>query len=163
MPYVASVGTYLPCWGTTQCRAVGDGGVAAFQLRQIAADQNDRSDRTAGNQRGVAGLDGEGDRVVASVRHQHKPDMTTFPATTCAAKQTFAMAVVTPVDVDVTEVHDFFSGIELIGYEDLGFAERFGGYKLVEAEVTGVGGALPVNPSGGLKAKGHPPGATGVA
>jgi acetyl-CoA C-acetyltransferase len=51
----------------------------------------------------------------------------------------------------------------LISYEDLGFAERFGGYKLVEAEVTSVGGALPVNPSGGLKAKGHPPGATGVA
>jgi acetyl-CoA C-acetyltransferase len=61
------------------------------------------------------------------------------------------------------EMHDFFTGIELISYEDLGFAERFGGYKLVEAEVTSVGGALPVNPSGGLKAKGHPPGATGVA
>ena len=73
------------------------------------------------------------------------------------------MAGMTPVDVDVTEVHDFFTGIELIGYEDLGFAERFGGYKLVEAEVTSVGGALPVNPGGGLKAKGHPPGATGVA
>jgi acetyl-CoA C-acetyltransferase len=98
-----------------------------------------------------------------SVMHQHKPDMTTLPATTRAAKQAFAMAGMTPVDVDVAEVHDFFTGIELISYEDLGFAERFGGYKLVEAEVTSVGGALPVNPSGGLKAKGHPPGATGVA
>jgi acetyl-CoA C-acetyltransferase len=98
-----------------------------------------------------------------SVMHQHKPDMTTFPATTRAAKQAFAMAGMTPADVDVAEVHDFFTGIELISYEDLGFAERFGGYKLVEAEVTSVGGALPVNPSGGLKAKGHPPGATGVA
>src|SRR6202011_5413007 len=97
-----------------------------------------------------------------SVMHQHKPDMTTFPATTRAAKQAFAMAGMTPADVDVAEVHDFFTGIELISYEDLGFAERFGGYKLVEAEVTSVGGALPVNPSGGPKAKGHPPGATGV-
>ena len=62
--------------------------------------------------------------------HQHKPDMTTFPATTRAAKQAFAMADMTPADVDVAEVHDFFTGIELISYEDLGFAERFGGYQL---------------------------------
>ena len=73
------------------------------------------------------------------------------------------MAGFTPSDIDVAEVHDFFTGIELISYEDLGFAERFEACKLVEAEVTTVGGALPVNPSGGLKAKGHPPGATGVA
>lgn len=98
-----------------------------------------------------------------SVMHQHKPDLTTFPASTRAAKQAFAMAGMTPSDVDVAEVHDFLTGIELISYEDLGFAEKLGGYKLLEAEVTSVGGALPVNPSGGLKAKGHPPGATGVA
>ncbi len=73
------------------------------------------------------------------------------------------MAGMTPTDIDVAEVHDFFTGIELISYEDLGFADRFEAYKLVEAEVTSVGGALPVNPSGGLKSKGHPPGATGVA
>ena len=73
------------------------------------------------------------------------------------------MAGFTPSDIDVAEVHDFFTGIELISYEDLGFADRFEAYKLVEAEVTTVAGALPVNPSGGLKAKGHPPGATGVA
>ncbi|SEH72377.1 acetyl-CoA C-acetyltransferase [Mycolicibacterium rutilum] len=98
-----------------------------------------------------------------SVMHQHKSDMTTMPATVRAAKQAFSMAGLTPSDVDVAEVHDFFTGIELISYEDLGFAERFGGHKLVEAEVTTIGGGLPVNPSGGLKAKGHPPGATGVA
>lgn len=50
-----------------------------------------------------------------------------------------------------------------MSYEDLGFAERLEGYKLLEAEVTTVGGALPVNPSGGLKAKGHPQGASRVA
>ncbi|BBX69194.1 thiolase C-terminal domain-containing protein [Mycolicibacterium psychrotolerans] len=98
-----------------------------------------------------------------SVMHQHKPDLTTFPATTRAAKQAFAMAGLGPVDVDVAEVHDFLTGIELMSYEDLGFAERLGGYKLLEAGETSMGGSLPVNPSGGLKSKGHPPGATGVA
>lgn len=98
-----------------------------------------------------------------SVMHQHKVDMTTFPATVRAAKRAFSMAGLTPADVDVAEVHDFFTGIELMSYEDLGFADRFGAYKLVEADVTTIGGSLPVNPSGGLKSKGHPPGATGVA
>jgi acetyl-CoA C-acetyltransferase len=89
--------------------------------------------------------------------------MTTFAATTKAAARAYAMAGVTPSDIDVAEVHDCFTGVELISYEDLGFAERFEGYKLVEAHETSVGGRIPVNPSGGLKAKGHPPGATGVA
>jgi len=75
-----------------------------------------------------------------SVMHQHKPDMTTLTATVRAAKQAFGMAGLTPGDVDVAEVHDFFTGIEMISYEDLGFAERFGASKLLEAEVTSVGG-----------------------
>lgn len=98
-----------------------------------------------------------------SVMHQHKADMTTFAATVRAAKQAFAMAGMTPADIDVAEIHDYFTGIEMISYEDLGFAERFGAHKLLEADATTIGGRLPVNPSGGLKAKGHPPGATGVA
>ncbi|WP_261553749.1 thiolase C-terminal domain-containing protein [Frankia tisae] len=97
------------------------------------------------------------------VMHQHKKDMTTFPPTVKAAKAAFAMAGIGPADIDVAEVHDCFTGVELISYEDLGFAEKFGAYKLIENGVTSVGGAKPVNPSGGLKAKGHPPGATGVA
>ncbi|RDH80467.1 thiolase family protein [Mycolicibacterium moriokaense] len=97
------------------------------------------------------------------VMHQHKSDMTTFPATVKAAKAAFGMAGLTPRDVDVAEVHDCFTGVELISYEDLGFADRFMGHKLVERGEHYVGGAIPINPSGGLKAKGHPPGATGVA
>ncbi|MCM3925770.1 thiolase family protein [Frankia sp. AiPs1] len=97
------------------------------------------------------------------VMHQHKKDMTTFPPTVKAAKAAFTMAGLGPDDIDVAEVHDCFTGVELISYEDLGFAEKFGAYKLIENGVTSVGGAKPVNPSGGLKAKGHPPGATGVA
>jgi acetyl-CoA C-acetyltransferase len=97
------------------------------------------------------------------VMHQHKVDMTTFPPTRKAAKAAFAMSGLGPRDIDVAEVHDCFTGVELMSYEDLGFAERFRGHELVEAHDTSVGGRIPVNPSGGLKAKGHPPGATGVA
>jgi acetyl-CoA C-acetyltransferase len=79
------------------------------------------------------------------------------------ATQVFAMIGLTPADVHVAEVHDFFTGIELLSYADLGFADRFEADKLVEAEVISVGGSPPVNPSGGLKSRGHPPGATGVA
>ncbi len=145
--------TIVTPFGLYDCAPQSDGAAALV----IAAD--DVVDRFTDRPvwiRGVGlGLD--------SVMHQHKPDLTTFPATIRAAKQAFGMAGLIPADVDVAEVHDFFTGIELISYEDLGFAERFGAYKLVEAEVTAVGGSLPVNPSGGLKAKGHPPGATGVA
>lgn len=97
------------------------------------------------------------------VMHQNKRDMTTFPATVKAAKQAMAMAGVVPSEIDVAEVHDCFTGVELISYEDLGFAEKFQAHKLVESEGTSIGGTIPVNPSGGLKAKGHPPGATGIA
>lgn len=97
------------------------------------------------------------------VMHQHKKDMTTFPATVKAARAAYAMAGIGPDDIDVAEVHDCFSGVELISYEDLGFCERFGAYRLMEDGVTSFGGSKPVNTSGGLKAKGHPPGATGVA
>ena len=97
------------------------------------------------------------------VMHQHKVDMTTFPPTVKAAAAAYAMAGVGPSDIDVAEVHDCFTGVELMSYEDLGFAERFCGHKIVEARDNYVGGRIPVNPSGGLKAKGHPPGATGVA
>ncbi len=140
-------------FGVYDCAPQSDGAAA---LLLAAEDVVDRfTDRPVWI-RGVGlGLD--------SVMHQHKADMTTFPATIRAAKRAFSMANLTPADINVAEVHDFFTGIELISYEDLGFAEPAEAYKLMEAEVTCVGGALPVNPSGGLKAKGHPPGATGVA
>lgn len=140
-------------FGVYDCAPQSDGAAA---LVLAAEDVVDRfTDRPVWI-RGVGlGLD--------AVMHQHKRDMTTFPATLRAAKQAFAMAGLTPSDIDVAEVHDYFTGVEMINYEDLGFAERFEAHKLLEAEVTSVGGALPVNPSGGLKSKGHPPGATGVA
>ncbi|MDY0014048.1 MAG: hypothetical protein RBS40_14275 [Rhodocyclaceae bacterium] len=95
--------------------------------------------------------------------HQHKRDMTSFPSTIKAAKQAYSMSGLTPKDINFAEVHDCFTGVELITYEDLGFAEKFQGHKFVESRAHYVGGSKPINPSGGLKAKGHPPGATGVS
>jgi len=145
--------TVVAPFGLYDCTPQSDGAAALLLVSEDVADRY--TDRPVWI-RGVGlGLD--------RVMHQHKRDMTTFPATVKAAKQALGMAGLTPSDVDVAEVHDCFTGVELISYEDLGFAERFGACKLVEAGVTSVGGTLPVNPSGGLKAKGHPPGATGVA
>lgn len=140
-------------FGLFDCTPQSDGAAA---LLVVAEDVVDRFTDNPVWVRGVGlGLD--------HVMHQHKRDMTSFPATLRAAKQAYAMAGITAADIDVAEVHDCFSGVELISYEDLGFAERFGAHKLVENGDTTVGGRIPVNPSGGLKAKGHPPGATGVA
>lgn len=140
-------------FGLYDCTPQSDGAAAVI----LAAE--DVVDRYTDRPVWVRGFGLGMDRVM----HQHKNDMTTFPPTVRAAKAAMAMAGVTPKDIDVAEVHDCFTGVELISYEDLGFAEKHEAYKLIEAGETYVGGSIPVNPSGGLKAKGHPPGATGVA
>lgn len=96
-----------------------------------------------------------------STLYAHK-DITTLPSTVLAAKQAFDMAKVKPGDVDVVELHDCFSPAEVVDSEDLGFFEKGKGGRAVEEGITQVGGKLPINPSGGLLAKGHPTGATGV-
>lgn len=140
-------------FGVYDCTPQSDGAAAVI----LAAE--DVVDRYTDRPVWVRGVGIGMDRVM----HQHKKDMTTFPPTVRAAKAAMAMAGITPQDVDVAEVHDCFTAVELINYEDLGFAPRFEAHKLIEAGETYVGGSIPVNPSGGLKAKGHPPGATGVA
>ncbi len=89
--------------------------------------------------------------------------LTNFPATRTASSQAYEQAGIGPDDVDVAEVHDCFSITELVTYEDLGFCEQGEGGQYVEDGQTYIGGETPVNPSGGLLAKGHPIGATGVA
>lgn len=140
-------------FGLYDCTPQSDGAAAVILAGEDVAD------RYTNRPVWVRGVGLGMDRVM----HQHKKDMTTFPPTLRAAKAAMSMARVTPRDIDVAEVHDCFTGVELISYEDLGFASRFEAYKLVEAGENYVGGSIPVNPSGGLKAKGHPPGATGVA
>ena len=78
-----------------------------------------------------------------------------------AAQKAYAMAGVTPRDIDVAEVHDCFTIAELMAYENLGFAEPGQGAELIRAGETYIGGKIPVNVDGGLLSKGHPIGATG--
>jgi acetyl-CoA C-acetyltransferase len=73
------------------------------------------------------------------------------------------MAGIGPADVDVAEVHDCFTITEVMNIEDLGFVEKGQGGPASLEGVTALDGRIPVNPSGGLLAKGHPIGATGVA
>jgi acetyl-CoA C-acetyltransferase len=89
--------------------------------------------------------------------------LTSLSAAKFAAKEAYEMASVRPEDIDVAEVHDCFTIAELMAYEDLGFCKLGEGKNLVEREETKLGGRIPVNTSGGLKAKGHPVGATGTA
>jgi len=84
-------------------------------------------------------------------------------STRIAAERAYKMAKVEPKDVDVAEVHDCFTIAEIIEYEDLGFCRPGEGGRLIEEGVTFLDGDVPVNTSGGLKAKGHPVGATGAA
>lgn len=88
---------------------------------------------------------------------------TDLPATTRAAQKAFAVANLKPTDIDVVEVHDAFSPAELMALEALGFFQAGCAAAATVEGVTGSSGSLPVNVSGGLKAKGHPVGATGVS
>ena len=90
-------------------------------------------------------------------------DLTSFEATRQAAKEAYEMSGLTPGDVQFAEVHDCFSIAEIIHMEDLGFFKPGEGYKAVAEGLTRLDGPKPINTSGGLKAKGHPVGATGVA
>ncbi|MEM2385551.1 MAG: thiolase domain-containing protein, partial [Candidatus Bathyarchaeia archaeon] len=92
-----------------------------------------------------------------------REDFTSLRAAKLAAKQAYEMADVKPEDVDVAEVHDCFTIAEIIAYEDLGFCKPGEGGRLAENGETALKGRIPVNTSGGLKAKGHPVGATGTA
>ena len=146
-PYVAEP------FGVLDCCPQSDGAAALI----LAA--HDVADRYTNRPVWVRGVGLGLDRVM----HAHKADLATFAATTKAAKAAYTMAGVGPGDLHVAEVHDCFSGVELMDYEDLGFCGPGEAPALIESGATRVGGRLPVNPSGGLKAKGHPPGATGVA
>jgi len=91
-----------------------------------------------------------------------REDLTALRAVKKAGEEAYRSAGLTPKDVDVMEVHDAFTIAEIIIYEMLGLAERGRGVELIREGVTTFHGEIPVNPSGGLKSKGHPIGATGV-
>lgn len=90
-------------------------------------------------------------------------DLTRVRAREAAARQAYQQAGLEPSDIDVVELHDCFSIAEILALESLGFYPQGGAYDAASRGETGLGGRIPVNPSGGLKAKGHPIGATGAA
>jgi acetyl-CoA C-acetyltransferase len=92
-----------------------------------------------------------------------REDITIMKSTIEASKKAYSFAHLEPKDIDVAEVHDCFTIAEIIEYEDLGFCKKGEGGKMIENGETEIGGRIPINTSGGLKSKGHPVGATGVA
>ena len=92
-----------------------------------------------------------------------RDDLTTLKALRICSEQAYKMANKTPEDMDVCEVHDAFTILEVIQSEDLGFFKKGEGAKAAHEGLTEINGKIPINPSGGLKARGHPLGATGVA
>jgi acetyl-CoA acetyltransferase len=101
--------------------------------------------------------------VVSGRREQAGDDILDAEITARAARQAYEAAGLGPDDVDVVELHDAFTIAELLYYEALQLAPRGEAVPLLRSGATRLGGRVPVNPSGGLLAKGHPLGATGVA
>ncbi len=92
-----------------------------------------------------------------------RPDFVGLNASVRASKKAYEMAKIGPDDIDVATAHDCFTIAEIMAYEDLGFCDKGEGAKLVREGMTEIGGTIPVNVDGGLKAKGHPIGATGCS
>jgi len=93
--------------------------------------------------------------------HDRK-SLTTMNATVKAAQEAYKQTGLTSKDIDLAEVHDCFTIAEIVATEDLGFCKKGEGGKLLDKKETEIGGRIPVNTSGGLKAVGHPVGATGI-
>lgn len=106
--------------------------------------------------------------VLAAIQTRGSPriagheDIVSFDATVKAAQRAYAASGLSAKDIDFVELHDCFSMAEIIDSEDLGLVPRGLGAKWAAEGRTRVGGSIPINPSGGLLAKGHPVGATGL-
>ncbi|MHB2036508.1 MAG: thiolase C-terminal domain-containing protein [Nitrososphaerales archaeon] len=92
----------------------------------------------------------------------YRDELTSFAATRIASREALKMADLNVKEMDFIEAHDAFTINELIAYEDLGLCDKGAGGKLMESGATRIGGTIPVNTSGGLKAKGHPVGSSGI-
>jgi acetyl-CoA C-acetyltransferase len=101
--------------------------------------------------------------ATASMSVLHRPSLTGLPSAERAAAEAYGMAGVGSDEIEVAEVHDCFTIAEIMAYEDLGFCKKGEGGPFVEDGQARIGGRVAVNVDGGLKAKGHPIGATGVS
>jgi acetyl-CoA C-acetyltransferase len=134
------------------CSLISDGAAAAIVM---AAD---RARDFPGKPVRVLGIAQASDYLALD----QKADITTFPAVKAAAAKAYKMAGVGPDEIEFGELHDCFTIAEIVALEDLGFVPRGQGGFCSAAGFTARSGAKPMNASGGLKAKGHPVGATGV-
>jgi acetyl-CoA C-acetyltransferase len=110
----------------------------------------------------VVWLDGVG-AATSSMSVLRRPDLTGLPSAQEASRQAYSMAGVSASDIKVAEVHDCFTIAEIMAYEDLGFCKKGEGGPFIADKRSYIGGDVAVNVDGGLKAKGHPIGATGVS
>jgi acetyl-CoA C-acetyltransferase len=134
------------------CAPITDGAVGLVLTSEMPRGAKSRGVR-------VIGLGHATDTIAL----RHRSSFTGFKSTRLAASQAYAMAGIKPKDVSFAEIHDAFTPFEVIGTEDLGFfGDGLGGRAVLDG-VTAPTGRLPVNPSGGLKARGHPVGASGLA
>ena len=138
--------------GLYDCCPTSDGAAAVLVASErVVASYDDDPVR-------VVGVGAASDRVGLFERD----DYTRLAATERAAERAYERAGVGPADLDFAEVHDCFTVAELLAYEDLGLCDRGEAHTLIADGTTERDGDLPVNTSGGLKAKGHPVGATGA-
>ncbi len=93
----------------------------------------------------------------------HRTSLVSFNSTKEAAKKAYQMAQVNPSEIQFAEIHDAFTPFEIIGSEDLGLFPPGKAWEAIEEKMTYLHGRLPINPSGGLKSRGHPIGASGLA
>lgn len=122
-----------------------------------------RESRAQAARKPVAWLSGMG-CATSSMSVLRRPSLTGLPSAEIAAREAYAMAGVTAGRIKVADVHDCFTIAEVMAYEDLGFcAKGEGGRYIADGRARIGGGAVAVNVDGGLKAKGHPIGATGVS
>ena len=142
--------------GVFDCSGVADGAAAAIVVR--AEDAHRYTDKPLY----VKGLSFVAGRAAGNMDPDY--DFTSFPEVVTSAQDAYAQAGVTDprAQIAMAEVHDCFTPTELVLMEDLGFAERGFGWKEVLAGTFDLDGDLPVNPDGGLKAFGHPIGASGL-
>jgi len=136
------------------CSPITDGAAAVIVASEERA--RDLTDKPVWIQGTGQALDG----FTLSSLHE---DYSHWPALKRAGEAAYKMAGIGPADVDVAEVHDCFAIAEIIAYEELGFCDKGEGGRFVEKGLSDYGGAVVVNPRGGLIGCGHPLGATGIA
>jgi len=135
------------------CSPISDGASVAFLAN------SEISNRFTNKPLHIKGIGLSTDTLTVAGR----PDLTTSEATVNAAAAAYKMAGIVPNDIDIAEVHDCFTINEVILSEALGFFEKGEGLKAAQEGRTSLSGDKPINTDGGLKSKGHPVGATGIA